>query len=342
MIEVAALTSGRSTPSRRLRILPFLSPLREQGVAVTELLAPIDKYARSSSRVLHYGLSAAKLVARLPQILRARSADAVWLERELVAGRFTLERFLPPSTVFDVDDALWLRGVPGHSERIARRCAAVVAGNEHIAAYYRPLARQVFVVPTSVDTSRWSPRPRARGEDFRVGWMGTGGNLPFLSEIAAPLAAFLQAHPRAHLFVSADEAPALRSVPPDRVRFERWSEETEVASVASFDVAVMPLPDTEWSRGKCGAKMLLAMAMEVPVIVSPVGVAAEILARGDVGWAARTAEDWRAALEAAWREREDAPRRGAIARGIVQASYSVAASAPLLARVFREAAGVGR
>ena len=45
----------------------------------------------------------------------------------------------------------------------------------------------------------------------------------------------------------------------------------------NFNVGLMPLPDTEWARGKCGFKALQYMALGVPPVVSNVGVNAEIV-----------------------------------------------------------------
>ena len=338
MIRVAALTSGKDVPSTRFRIRQFITPLDKLGIRVEEHRPFVEKYASPQVRGLGRLWTVAKLLSRIPGVLASRRSDVVWIERELLAGRYTLERFLPRQSVLDIDDAIWLTGPPGYSEATAARCRGVIAGNAFIAKHYEGVAERVWIVPTSVDTDRWAPRLRSGGRPWTVGWIGTGGNLDYLSAIEEPLTDFLRAHSDARLLVVSNRKPELRKLPSEAWRFEPWSAEREVELVASMDLGLMPLPETEWGKGKCGAKMLLYMAMGLPVLVSPVGSNAEILSAGNVGLGPRTKEEWSAGLTRFYDNRNLASECGAAGRRIVQQSYSVAANAPRLAEIFREAA----
>jgi hypothetical protein len=344
-IRVAALTSGRHVPSSRFRVRQFVEPLRELGVSITEYpSSPISKYVPPPRRMPGKIWTAGKMAGRLRGVVQSRRFDAVWLERELIGGRFTLERFLPRKTVLDIDDALWLTGRGGFSERIAERCAGVIAGNAFLAEHYRPIAQRLWVVPTSVETRRWTPGPPSSSGagPWVVGWTGTGGNLAYLSAIEQPLARFLSSHPGSELLVVSDRRPELPAIPPGAWRYEPWSPRTEVDQVRKMDVGLMPLPDDDWARGKCSAKMLLSMAVARPVVVSPVGTNAEILAAGNVGLAARDPEEWAGALDRLYRDRELAAALGLAGRALAVERFSVEANAPRLAAIFSEIAGQSR
>jgi glycosyltransferase involved in cell wall biosynthesis len=100
----------------------------------------------------------------------------------------------------------------------------------------------------------------------------------------------------------------------------------------------MPLPDDDWSRGKCGFKALLYMALGVPAIVSPVGANAEIVEHGVNGLLASTEDEWVDALAAV--ATDPALRRRLVSNGrdTVVERYSGQRWAPRFLDILREAA----
>ncbi len=338
MIRVVALTSGADVPSSRFRVRQYIRPLQERGILVSEKPLPFSKYASSSRRSVAHLLTAGKMIARLPGVAASWWADVTWLERELVPGRFTFEGFAGRPKLFDVDDALWLNGHSGFSERIASLCDGVIAGNEFLAEHYRRASRRVWVVPTAVDTDQWVPRSGAARPGWTIGWSGTAATLGYLAAIEEPLAEFLSQESSADLLVVCDRAPEFRRLAPGRWRFERWSAAREIELLQQMDVGLMPLPDSAWAKGKCALKMLLYMSVGIPVVVSPVGVNRDVLARGEVGLAAGSPAEWFSSLRRLFADRETAARMGSEGRRVVERFYSVRENADLLARIFREVA----
>jgi hypothetical protein len=140
-----------------------------------------------------------------------------------------------------------------------------------LADHYKEQGARVWIVPTSINTELWRPPEKPESAEWTVGWTGTSSNLKYLYAIEEPLADFLKQHPGSRLLVVCDTEPSFKRIPPRSWRFERWSPEREVSLVQEMDAGLAPLADTEWARGKCALKMLMYMAVGIPVVCSPVG-----------------------------------------------------------------------
>ena len=71
-----------------------------------------------------------------------------------------------------------------------------------------------------------------------------------------------------------------------------WSMAEEVTLFNTCDIGVYPLPNDEWSKGKCGLKALTYMATGLPTLSSPVGVNTEIVRDGIDGFLPTSEDAW--------------------------------------------------
>ncbi|MBS1611907.1 MAG: glycosyltransferase, partial [Bacteroidetes bacterium] len=72
----------------------------------------------------------------------------------------------------------------------------------------------------------------------------------------------------------------------------QWTPENEVQHISLFDIGIMPLPNNEWSKGKCGMKGLQYMALEVATVMTAVGANKDIIQDGQNGMLALTDDEW--------------------------------------------------
>lgn len=336
-IRIAALTSGRSTPSARFRIRQYLPNLCKAGLDVREYCPAINQGARLPGALgkirarymppLIIGQTALNLVLRIPGIIGSHHADVTWLERNFIPGLDDAAILLGKPLVVDIDDAIWLYNPMGRSQvgRLVGRADMVFAGNTFLADWCSQYCKNIQVIPTAVDSERFTPRltPKDPDSPFVIGWTGTSGNFRYLQMIEGALDKFLRHHPSARLMIIADRAPNELSVPVDQLEFRQWDPATEHLLLQEFDVGIMPLDDSELSRGKCSFKMLQYMAVGIPVIASPYGMNAQVLALGGFGYAALKDEDWRDALTCCIENRLLSRSKGDIAREVLVSEFSV-------------------
>ena len=107
-----------------------------------------------------------------------------------------------------------------------------------------------------------------------------------------------------------------------------WNAATEVEDLRALDIGLMPLPDTEWARGKCGLKALQYMAMGIPAVCSPVGVNSSIIRDGENGFLAATEEQWIERLSRLVTSPDLRERIGQAGRTTVEKAYSAKVQAP--------------
>jgi len=123
------------------------------------------------------------------------------------------------------------------------------------------------------------------------------------------------------------DAPWLESRP--------WSLEAERRDLSEFDIGIMPLPDDEWTRGKCGYKLLQYFSAGVPAVASPVGVNKRLVG-DDRGFLASTGQEWYAALGHLVADVSTRAEMGTRARDFVANEYSYQHWAPTLGAILRD------
>jgi glycosyltransferase involved in cell wall biosynthesis len=116
----------------------------------------------------------------------------------------------------------------------------------------------------------------------------------------------------------------------------RWDAKVEATALQEMSVGIMPLPDNEWTRGKCSFKMLQYMAAGVPAVVSPVGMNKEVLSKGQVGFAVTTDKQWYEALETLYKDKKLQLNMGNTARKVVEEYFSAQKVADSLAGIFKD------
>jgi glycosyltransferase involved in cell wall biosynthesis len=131
--------------------------------------------------------------------------------------------------------------------------------------------------------------------------------------------------------VIADSEPKLDLV---RLDFIKWNKESEVEDLLKIDIGIMPLPEDDWTKGKCGFKALQYMSLGIPAVASPVGVNTEIIDNGENGFLCQSEEDWLQCLEKLISDAKLRKKTGIGGRKKIISNYSVASNSSTFLGLF--------
>lgn len=274
---------------------------------------------------------------RLLSMLRSYSYDCAVIQYELLReGPMWMEWLLTRThvcTVYDYDDSLF--AFPRYAKNLPRilpHFDHVVVGNHHLARYTLDFNPNVTVSPTCPDHEAFDvdrPEPKQQGDPSVVlGWIGSPANLTYLRVLREPILRLTKRYQLKLVVVCAGpwepEWFGIADIP--LIRCE-WSLASEAASILDMDIGVMPVEDDEIGRGKCGFKALQFMSAAVPIVISPVGVNAEIVQPGVTGLLARTSGEWYEHLERLIADPALREKMGTAGRDYVRRHYSLDAQA---------------
>ncbi len=297
---------------------------------------------------------------RMGEWRRANQYDLLFVQREgLMLGTAFFERRMTRRglpMIFDFDDAIWQQVVSAGNRKLGflknanktrdliEMASQVWAGNAYLADYARQYtdSARVRVVPTTVDTQEYAPAWEALQQRYAtnapvcIGWSGSFTTVEHFQHALPALKIIKEKYGERVCFKLIgdgkyrNEDLALQGV--------AWSRNTEWSELSALDIGIMPLPDDEWTQGKCGLKALVYMSMALPCVLSPVGVNRQIVDDDVNGLWASTTEEWVTQLSRLVEDVELRYRLGAAGRVSVLENYSVAAWQQTYADYFGQAA----
>ncbi|MGK0715084.1 hypothetical protein ACR5KS_03315 [Leucobacter sp. W1153] len=322
---------GRGGSSTRVRVYDWLEYLGISHVERFEYRGVSSNSPQSLLKDLPGSIRAERERWRLVQ--RAKNSTTI-LSRELSPlsqGR-NEEKLLRSAQrgVYDFDDALYARfpGTIGRfysRSRVWKRSVSaadvVIAGSEILAERAQLHNPNVIMIPSCVDHTQYQVKSdfEQRTQPLAV-WIGSPATEPYLRIAQEGL---MLAHAATGLRLKVISAGSASLGPLDKI-VERvpWHPSTYSSSLADADFGIMPLPNDEWSQGKCAYKLLQYGAAGIPVVGSPVGANKTALQRLG-GFSATNDHEWRDVLiDLARSSSVDQADRGRAARLGVAEHYS--------------------
>jgi len=289
-------------------------------------------------------------VERLKLLKRVRDYDAVFVYREAaLLGPAFLEKMIARRGVpiiYQLDDPLY---VPyrspsngylsylkffGKIADIIRLSKVVIVNSSQIREFAARHNRNIWQVPSIVDTARYvfRPEPENLGR-VTVGWSGSPTTVGNIRVVASALRALQERVDCDVHLIGGTEF----DLPGVRYEAQAWRAETEVEDLRRMQVGMIPVPVNEWNKRKFYMKTAQYMALGIPPVCTPMGSNPEVIEHGRTGFLADTDAEWVEYLSLLVRDGD--LRRGMARRAaeVARARFSLEANAPKVIEAFRAA-----
>lgn len=343
------------SPSQRFRFEQYLRFLNQNGFDgqhVFLLDQKDDKAFYLPGKVLAKARILFSSILLLIKHTYFKKYDIIFVQREaFMLGTAFFEKQMAKRSklIFDLDDSIWMTQTgeiksankflyflkdPNKTRHIIEAAHMVFAGNQYIADYCSQFNKNIRIVPTTIDTNEYAYVEKQDEAKVCIGWSGSVTTIIHFEFVLEALKIIKKKYGDKvtfHIVGSADFKNAelgIQGLP--------WRKDTELDDFRKMDIGLMPLPDDEWTKGKCALKGLQYMSFGIPCIMSPVGVNSAIIQDGVNGFLATGQDDWVDKLSQLIDSFEVRQKVGKAGRDTVVNDYSIEANKGLYLKYFEE------
>lgn len=209
-------------------------------------------------------------------------------------------------TVYDLDDNIWFldRNNPGFqhwnqkhiqegAEMCIKACQAVTTTTKDLANYIRKFNKNVHIIPNMLPQEHWEGIKHVWRDDGKViiGWAGSVSHWSDLKILTGTIEQIVDEYENTEFHIAG--MPQFPFKPHPRIKqLPVINVEDYGRLLASFDIALAPLTDSIFNKGKSDLKFLEYSMAGVPIISSKVGPYIDSIEHGVTGLLARNPKDW--------------------------------------------------
>ena len=334
-------------PSQRFRFEQYFDTLGENGFQIQSrpfisLTTWKILYTRGNLLGKTWGLIKGYLKRALVLFI-VPHFDYVFIHREASPlgppwFEYIVAKVFNKKIIYDFDDAIWMSDKSMENgfvkalkwrkkiRQIITWSWKISCGNQFLLDYAIQFNQNSFLNPTTIDTEHLHKIPDVeipnKKNTIVIGWTGSHSTISYLKPFETVFQTLLKKYSHIILLVISNQKPNL-NINSKSLHFVEWNPKSEIEDLLRIDIGIMPLPDDEWSRGKCGFKILQYMSLNIPSVASKVGVNEIIIKNGVNGYLCTTKDEWLSALEELIVDPEHRKQIGSRGKLTVDKYYSV-------------------
>jgi len=223
---------------------------------------------------------------------------------------------------------------------VFKNAKAIICGSHYLFNFATKYNNNVHLLPTVIQNKKYNcTEEKIDNSKFIIGWIGSKSTSKYVVEILPALINFLNSKDNVYLHLIGFYKKLQYKMNHPKIQFIEWDESTEIKELCKFSVGIMPLPDTPWTRGKCGFKLIQYMALGLPVICSPVGENKKIVVNRVNGLFAISNDNWVQAFETLYVDSKLRKSMGEKNKAYVSMNYSLASTSKKYLEIIKTSIG---
>lgn len=348
MVKIKFITpNGITGASSRYRVYQYIEYLEKDGYTCEVYpFLPDNVYKQfKEGKNIRVILAVPWLVIKRLQLLyKCKKNDILFIHRDIIPfGPMIIERFLKwkgCKIILDIDDAIYSNDISEISNKknkllykfkygkrfntSIKLANVVICGNKFIEKHAQLYNSNTVIIPTVIDTNKVLYKPIKKGKDeFKICWIGNQGNTNYVLNILPEIDKIARGRNIKVILIGAKKVEEnLNNI---EIKLFPWDIKTEYELIRECDIGIMPLNDSEWSKGKCGLKLLQYMSVGVPVIASNIGVNGDIVIEEKNGFlvSSNRTEEWARVILNVLNKKDDLDKMQEYCRNFIEENYSV-------------------
>lgn len=214
------------------------------------------------------------------------------------------------NTLYDIDDAEYLRHSPGSIHFFMKNCTSVSVGSKALEKYALQFNKKVILTTSPVIEHSWLKA--SLSDKLTIGWVGDYGNgnrisyefshKKGLNEMVFPVLRELT-FPFRFILIGISKEQDIRTIKDYFSGMENielvipehidWTDEDWLyREISNFDIGLAPLIDHEFNKAKSAYKAKQYLSCGVPVLGSSVGENADFILHGINGFICDSPSDY--------------------------------------------------
>ncbi len=353
-------SQGMSDPASRLRGYNVAKALSEYGIASQIIMNTYLEVQGNIVKRILYRLR--DFLGKIEKVAKSNKQTVVYIQRGIYSfssnwslllcliSKFVFQK----KVIYDIDDALFLFE-PSSINHLLRFCDTVIVGGHNLLAYAKKYNKRVYLMPTSVNLTNYLIHSNTAKQMINLGFVGSPTTTKHLKPLLEPLETLAKSYPIQLTIIS---APSYSDYEPFNSLFEEfkkrgikinlvpWKLEDEFCQLKSIDIGLDPLMDEgwetpyiskkEWTKYKCGFKIINYMAAGIPTVASNISENIHIIQNGENGFLCDNTRDWIVNLRKLIKDEKSRINMSIKAKKSAEENYSLRKNAEILARIIFE------